>query len=163
MGSIFRFSLLTFSLICILSGCMPAPYFQKVEAVPRNAWAYNFIPAFTFDISDTNTTYQPYLIIRHTQAYPYCNLWIWLHIKTPGDTTTRKERINITLAEATGKWMGRGMGEIYEQRMPLTLSDSAHIGKAGTYTISLEQNMRINPLPEVLNVGLRVEKTGIRK
>lgn len=121
------------------------------------------MPAFTFDISDTTTTYQPYLIIRHTQAYPYCNLWLWLHIKIPGDTTTRKERINITLAEPTGKWMGRGMGEIYEQRMPLKLSDSTRIGKAGTYTISLEQNMRINPLPDVLNVGLRVEKTGLRK
>ncbi|MCW3121137.1 MAG: hypothetical protein JWQ38_629, partial [Flavipsychrobacter sp.] len=27
---------------------------------------------------------------------------------------------------------------------------------------SLEQNMRINPLPEVLNVGFRLEKTPFR-
>lgn len=147
----------------LLGGCMPAPYYQKVEGIPQNAWTYTFNPSFTFEITDTTTTYQPYFIIRHTQAYPYCNLWIWLTIKTPGDSVAKKERINITLAEATGKWMGRGMGEIYEQHMPLKLGDSLQIGKAGTYTITLEQNMRINPLPEVLNVGLRVEKTGARK
>lgn len=163
MGSTFRFSLFTFTLISILSGCMPAPYYQNAEGIPQNAWTYNFKPSFTFKITDTTTTYQPYFIIRHTQAYPYCNLWMWVSIKTPGDSIAKKERINITLAESSGKWMGRGMGEIYEQHMPLNLGDSIRIGKAGTYTVSFEQNMRINPLPEVLNVGLRVEKTGISK
>jgi hypothetical protein len=50
------------------------------------------------------------------------------------------------------------MGEIYEQRMPISLGDSVNLSKPGTYTIEMEQNMRINPLPDVLHVGLRVEK-----
>jgi len=56
------------------------------------------------------------------------------------------------------------MGEIWEQRMPITRDDAPMIfTKAGTYTIRFEQNMRINPLPEILQVGLRVEKQGYRK
>lgn len=70
----------------------------------------------------------------------------------------RKSRINIALSEQTGKWLGRGMGEIFEQRMRVSLSDSFNFSRKGTYKISLEQNMRINPLPEVLNVGFRLEK-----
>ncbi len=88
---------------------------------------------------------------------------MWMYIKTPGDSIATKARINITLAEASGKWLGRGMGEIFEQRMPISLGDSVNLSKAGTYEVVIEQNMRINPLPEVLHVGLRVEKTTVRK
>ena len=154
----FCFSLFTLGLLCCLTGCLPSPYYQKEEAVPGNAWAYNFKPSFSFDITDTIAAYKPYFLIQHTQAYPYNNLWVWLYIKTPGDSVIKKQRVNIPLAEATGKWLGRGMGEIWEQRMPLNLSDSVKFNHKGTYILSMEQNMRINPLPEILHVGLRVEK-----
>jgi gliding motility-associated lipoprotein GldH len=88
---------------------------------------------------------------------------MWVYIKTPGDSVIKKERVNIILAEATGKWLGRGMGEIWEQRMQLNLGDSINFYRKGTYEISLEQNMRINPLPDILHVGLRVEKIGTKQ
>jgi len=155
-------SIIILFLCCCIAGCLPAPYFQKEEPVPQNAWSYNFKPAFSIDISDTNANYIPYFIIRHTQAYPYCNMWLWLYIKAPGDSIVKRERINIPLAETNGKWLGRGMGEIYEQRMRISL-DSVVFNKIGTYQVSLEQNMRIDPLPEVLNVGFRLEKAGYRQ
>ena len=153
----FGLTLLAFAL---LAGCMPAPYFQKEEPIPRNEWNYSFKPTFTFDITDTTANYQASFLIRHTQSYPYCNIWLWVYIKTPGDTVVKKERVNVTLAEASGKWLGRGMGEIWEQRLPVNFGDEVKFNKPGTYQVSLEQNMRINPLPDILNVGLRVEKTG---
>ncbi len=148
---------------CLLAACHPAPHYQKQEPIPANAWSYNFKPSFTFDITDTTAAYRPYFIIRHTQAYPYNNLWLWLYIKTPGDTVAKRSRINITLAEPTGKWLGNGMGEIYEQRMPISLGDAVKLDRVGTYQIDMEQNMRLNPLPEVLHVGLRIEKTTVRR
>ena len=156
---LFYFLLFTF----YLTGCLPAPYYQKEEVVPQNAWSYNFNPSFTIDIKDTVSTYKAYFLIQHTQAYPYNNLWVWLYIKTPGDSVIKKERINVPLAEATGKWLGRGMGEIWEQRMPIDLGDSIKFNQAGTYEISMEQNMRINPLPEILHVGLRLEKGPVNR
>jgi len=150
-------------MCCLFAACMPAPHYQKDEAIPRNAWSYNFKPSFIFDISDTTAVYRPYFIIRHTQAYPYNNLWMWLYIKTPGDTVAKKVRVNIVLAEAGGKWLGRGMGEIYEQRMPIYLGDSINLSNKGTYQIDMEQNMRLNPLPDILHVGLRIEKATVRR
>jgi gliding motility-associated lipoprotein GldH len=85
---------------------------------------------------------------------------MWMYIKTPGDSLVKKERVNILLAGPTGKWLGRGLGTIYEERVVLDLGDSVRFNKAGTYEIALEQNMRINPLPEVLHVGFRLEKFG---
>jgi len=88
---------------------------------------------------------------------------MWLYVKTSGDSIPQKARINITLAEQNGKWLGRGMGEIFEQRMPVSLGDSINFSRKGTYKITLEQNMRINPLPDVLNVGFRLEKGNMRR
>lgn len=158
MGVYRRF--VVFFLCCsLMVACLPAPHFQKQVAIPGNEWAYNFVPQFDFGISDTTAQYRPYFIIRHTQAYPYNNIWLWVSVKGPGDTIAKRVRINVTLAEASGKWLGRGMGEIYEQRMPLSLGDSISFSRYGGYQIKLEQNMRVNPLPEVLHVGMRVEKT----
>ena len=154
----YRLIVIAFIISCTFAGCLPAPWYQKEDAIPQNAWAYNFKPTFTFDITDSAITYQPYFIIRHTQAYPYSNLWILVHIQTPHDTVTKNARINIPLAETDGKWLGRGMGEIFEQRLKISFGDSIKFNRKGTYKISMEQNMRINPLPEIMNVGLRMEK-----
>jgi hypothetical protein len=55
------------------------------------------------------------------------------------------------------------MGEIWEQIMPVDYQMNAggikgFLKKKGSYELKLEQNMRVNPLPEVLQVGLRVER-----
>ena len=147
-------------LCCFLGGCLPSPYFQKQESIPQNQWNYNFRPTFKFEVTDSTARYQPYFIIQHTQAYPYSNLWMWLYIKAPGDKSGKKERVNIMMADPTGKWKGRGIGAVYEERVYLDLGDSVRFNRNGLYEISLEQNMRVNPLPEVLHVGLRVEKIG---
>lgn len=148
--------------LSLLAACVPGSYYQKNVSVPETAWAYDYKPTFTFEITDTNAVYRPYFLIRHTQAYPYNNIWIWLYITAPGDTIAHKARVNIPLAEASGKWMGRGMGEIYEQHMPIALEGDMKINRAGTYKVQIEQNMRVDPLPEVLNVGWSVHKVAPR-
>ncbi len=148
----------------LISGCMESPFFQKDVTLPGYQWKYDYQPAFKVDIHDTAALYNLYFIIRHTEAYPYSNIWMWIYTKEPGDTSFQRTRIEIPLAEKSGKWLGRGMGEIWEQRMPITRNDAPMtFKKSGTYEIRFEQNMRINPLPEVLQAGLRVEKLGYKK
>lgn len=147
-------------LLVLLSSCLPSPYYQKEYAVPGNKWDYNKEPSFKFEITDTTAFYNLQFLIRHTEAYPYSNIWLMIYTKGPGDTTYSKTRIEIPLAEPNGKWLGRGMGEIWEQRMPISnQGDSVMLRKAGTWEIKFGHNMRINPLPDVLQVGLRIERT----
>lgn len=150
-----------FPLVAILlfSSCLESPYYQKEYSIPANKWDYNNEPSFKFEVTDTTAFYTLAFLIRHTEAYPYANIWLMVYTKAPGDTTYQKTRLEIPLAEPTGKWMGRGMGEIWEQRLPISnQGDSVMLRKAGTWEIKFGHNMRINPLPEVLQVGLRVEK-----
>lgn len=151
--------LFVFILLACFTSCIKSPYYQKEYSVPQNAWRYQFKPSFKFEITDTTSSYDLFFNIRHTEAYPFSNIWVWIYTKQPGDSTFQKSRIEIPLAEPSGKWMGRGAGEIWEQHMPLTAGDKAMVfKKTGTYEIRMEQNMRVDPLPEVLQIGLRVEK-----
>jgi hypothetical protein len=47
------------------------------------------------------------------------------------------------------------MNDIYEIKYPL----KPFGGDVGKYKFKLEQIMRDNPLPEILNVGLRIERS----
>jgi hypothetical protein len=49
------------------------------------------------------------------------------------------------------------MDDIWEVRKPVT-KGPVKFGKTGTYTFSLAQVMRENPLPNIMNAGIRVQR-----
>ncbi len=149
-------------MLLALAGCAPSPTYQRAEGVPGGRWSSRFQPVFAFDVEDTAAVYNLYFLIRHTEAYPFSNVWLNFSIQGPGDRTPRSQRLEIPLAGETGQWYGRGMGEIWEQRMPIATDKGLNISfpRAGRYAVRFEQVMRTDPLPEVLNIGLRVEKVG---
>lgn len=139
--------------------CRPSPQFQQHYNIPDGQWSSAFQLNFQFNISDTAAAYQLFLLIRHTDAYPFSNLWMTMESRGPVDSGFKKLRVEVPLAATSGQWLGRGMGEIWEQRVPInSLQMPAFFPKAGLYTLRLTQDMRRDPLPEVLTIGLRVEK-----
>ena len=78
-----------------------------------------------------------------------------LSAKLPGQDTSVRVRRDLQLATNEKGWNGTGMDDIYEHR--IKLGDPQTL-KAGTYTFTLEQIMREDPLENVMNAGLRIEK-----
>lgn len=136
------------------SSCTTINLFEKDVTIPGHEWKSSFKPDFTFAIKDTTAPYQFFFVIRHTEKYNFTNIYINLYIKAPHSDSATKIQRSLTLADNNG-WLGSGMDDIYEQRIPLGAPQSL---KAGTYTFTLEQIMREDPLKNVLNVGLRIEK-----
>lgn len=148
-------ALFTFALI----SCRPSPQFQEYYSLPSSSWDLRYKPKFELMIDDTAAAYQLFLLIRHTDAYPYSNIWIGMDSQSPGDSTWAHSRIEVPLSAPSGQWLGRGAGELWEQRVPINTPDNpAFFPKKGKYTLRLQHEMRRNPLPEVLTIGLRVEK-----
>ena len=132
--------------------------FQKQVPVPAAAWSYDFKPEFRIQITDTGKIYQAYFLIRHDELFPTSNIWFRWSVKSPGDTVfIPGPRIEKTLAEPGGKWLAKGMGGIWEHKIPLGSKEAPPIKDTGLYVIRLEQIMRQNPLPAVLNVGFALE------
>jgi gliding motility-associated lipoprotein GldH len=97
-----------------------------------------------------------FIVLRHTDAYRYNNLWLNVGTQAPGDKT-RFNKFELVLGtDATG-WQGTGMDDIWEVRKLIT-NGPVRFNKAGNYRFTLAQIMRENPLPNIMSVGIRVEK-----
>jgi gliding motility-associated lipoprotein GldH len=138
--------------------CTTIDLYEKSVAIPGHAWRSEFKPSFTFTIKDTSSAYRLFVILRHTDRYNYNNIYLNLYTKQPGMDSIQAARYDLPLANENG-WLGTGMDDIYEHRIPLTpLSGHFYFRKPGDYVFSIEQIMRENPLENILNIGLRIEK-----
>lgn len=139
-----------------LSACTQLDVFEKNAVIPKNEWQYSFKPDFDFIIKDTTASYNLYIVLRHTDAYHYNNIWLNVGTQSPADTM-RYQKFDLQLGtDATG-WEGTGMDNIWELRKLIT-NGPVKFNKAGTYKFSVAQIMRENPLANIMNVGIRVEK-----
>ena len=143
-------------LASLIISCAKIDLFEKQAQIPSQEWHYSNIPTFTFQIADTVSLYNLYIVLRHTDAYNYNNIWLRLGSKGPGDTM-HFQNINLVLANDAKGWEGTGADDIFEVRKNIT-PGPVPLKKPGIYTFSIAQIMRENPLKHILNVGFRVEK-----
>jgi gliding motility-associated lipoprotein GldH len=153
-------------LLSLLTACclqwtacsIPSDVFEKDVTLPRQQWESSYRPTVSFNISpeDTAYRYNIYLVLRHTDAYNYNNIWIRGTVREPGDTAVRSERYDLSLATNDRGWTGSGMDDIYEHRIQIQQQTKFRL--PGVYSFTLEQIMREDPLQHVLNVGVRIEK-----
>lgn len=139
-----------------LSGCSdPNAVLDQNAEIVNNNWSYAHKVGYDVKIDDPSKAYNLYLNLRVTAAYKYSNLFVLISRGGPGlkPATTRFE---FTLANKDGEWLGKGSGNLYSYQMPF-LTQYKFPAK-GVYHFQIEQNMRDNPLHEVSDVGLRVEK-----
>jgi len=141
------------------SSCsLPSDVFEKDVVIPGHQWATSFKPRVDFTIAgaDTADRYNIYLVLRHSDAYLYNNIWIRGTVQAPGDSVPKSQRYDLTLATNDKGWLGSGMDDVYEHRV--LIQPETKFTKPGIYSFTLEQIMRDDPLQHVFNVGVRVEK-----
>lgn len=137
--------------------------FEKNRDISGQEWHVKDLPSFEVEISaaDTAFQYNMYVNVRHTDAYPYSNLWLIIHTYAPGDSTADVRRVELPLQDTDGKWLGNGLDDIFEHRIPI--QQNAIFSRPGKYRFTFEQNMRQDPLTDIMSVGLRIEKAAPRK
>jgi gliding motility-associated lipoprotein GldH len=131
--------------------------FEKNLTFDNHEWPASVKPDIAFEITDTTSSYNIYIVLRHTDAYHFNNIYIRATVKEPGDAKGRTGDYDLPLATNDKGWIGTAMDDIYDAR--LLIQPKTRFKKAGIYHISMEQLMRENPLKYVLSAGLRVEKT----
>lgn len=146
--------ILSVTLCCSLFfSCTQINVFEKNNTIPGYSWKSSFEVKGDFTISDTASLYNTYIVLRHTDAYKYSNIWLNVGVQAPGDSM-HYSKMNIELATDAAGWMGSGMDDIWELRQLVLLP----LSQKGTYQYSISQIMRDDPLAAVMSAGLRVEK-----
>jgi gliding motility-associated lipoprotein GldH len=138
------------------SGCSdPNAIIDQNTEITNNNWAYTNKIKETVKIDDEHQAYNLYLNLRVTADYKYSNIFVIIH-QTGPDHKTINTRLEFKLANPDGEWLGDGSGNLYAFQIPF--SQDYKFAQKGTYTFQIEQNMRDNPLRQVSDVGLRIEK-----
>ena len=74
-----------FAIAILFCACMKVQLFEKNVVIPKQQWDYAFKPSVQFNIEDTTAGYDLYVVVRHTDAYNYNNIWMNLYIQAPGE------------------------------------------------------------------------------
>jgi len=143
-------------VLLLTAGCSDknAVIDQNTSIENRN-WNYANKVLFNVKIDDEKIPYNVYMNLRVSDDYRYSNLFVII-TQTGADKKKVIKRYELTLANKEGEWLGKGSGNLYSYQLPF-LTNYKFAAK-GNYQFSIEQNMRDNPLREVSDVGLRVEK-----
>ncbi len=155
-----KISFLFVAIISVSAGlfsCTKMDVFEKNAVIPNSQWTFALVPTFDFDISDTAASYNIYIVLRHTDAYRYNNIWLKIGTRAPGDSI-HSQKFELQLGSDAKGWEGTGMDNIWEVRKLVTNNAPLQFNKAGTYRFTVAQIMRENPLANVMNVGVRIEK-----
>ncbi len=155
MTALYR-TLLFIGMLSAAVGCSPIDVFEKNVTLPKQQWYYDNQPSFTFNITDTISAYTIFIVLRHSDAYKYNNIWLRIGSVAPGDSI-RYQNLDLQLATDAKGWEGIGMDDIFEVRKNIT-PGPVHFKSSGNYSFTVSQIMRENPLQHIFNVGVRVEK-----
>ncbi|HTH83579.1 MAG TPA: gliding motility lipoprotein GldH [Mucilaginibacter sp.] len=145
---------LTACILLSAAGCTdPKMVVDQNTAIPNHNWAYSNKITNTVKIDDETVPYNLYMNLRIGGGYKYSNLFVLIY---QAGTDKKAVRYEFKLANPDGEWLGQGSGNLYSYQVPFR--QNYKFPAKGTYTFTIEQNMRDNPLHEVSDVGLRVEK-----
>ena len=149
-----RFSFIAaFCLLVLMQSCGNQPYFDEAYSFDDTSWDKKDTAIFKVDVSDTVVARDFILSLRTTKDYMFSNLWVYIAITAP-DGSTSKVAQKIPLAAPDGSWFGKVSGTLVESRMRF---DSKPFPLKGEYVFKIMNATQDESIPEVLDIGLRIE------
>lgn len=140
-----------------LFACDSQRLYENNKDFDSQVWMKDSIPSFRFEIKEPQQEYNFYYNIRNSVGYPYQNLYVTYYLEDTLGREIKSGLHNMTLFDPkTGEPRGNGLGDIFDHQilaLPRYKFDSA-----GVYDFRIEHYMRNDSLPEILSVGLRVER-----
>jgi gliding motility-associated lipoprotein GldH len=143
-------------LVITILSCSNGGVFSKYKTIQKGVWHRDSLVVFQVPVTDTIQRQNLYLNVRNDINYKYSNLWLFVEILQPGDTTAVKDTFEFTLADATGKWLGEGFGGVKTNEM--LFKRNVYFPVSGIYEIQIQHGMRGKLLEGITEIGFRVEK-----
>jgi gliding motility-associated lipoprotein GldH len=145
------------SILIFLTSCDSSVVFEENVKLPENRWEISNPVKLQATIEDTISPHNIYINLRNSGGYQFSNIFLFFTTTTPSGKSER-DTLEIALADASGKWLGEGLGDIWESRR--LFKRNFRFPEKGNYNFTLEQAMRMDPLPQIMDAGIRIEKAG---
>lgn len=157
MGKFYRI-VLGICFLMSINACQTIPLSEHNTIHPDHQWNSAKPEKYFFNITDTNQLYKIIFVIRHHNAYHYKNIWVELNHSSTSEKA-QTETFNLNLADDQKGWLGSGMDDVFDQRIPLYAKPVKL--KYGMHTFTIKHTMREDPLQNILSTGIRIEKADL--
>lgn len=137
--------------VCLLTSCHSDIVYSEFTSIPSGEWHIDTVPEFDFSVDDKDASYTILLYIRHTERYPYQNLWLFVQTDK-----ARRDTIEFYLADDRGRWLGDKHHGFVE--MPVLFENNYHFTDTGTYSFTIQHGMRDSLLRGITDVGMEIRK-----
>lgn len=139
----------------LAAACTRGVVYSDFKDVSPVGWDKDSAVVFTFRVTDTVLPYNVLLHVRHSDNYPYQNMWLFLNATDPQGGMT-SDTIEFYLADERGRWLGNGRnGHV---SMPVLYEQNYVFPDTGTYSLSVRHGMRTEDLRGVSQIGLEIQK-----
>ena len=136
--------------LCVLTSCRRDIVYSQFQSISTESWHADSVVHFDYAITDAEAAYGILIYIRHTERYPYQNMWLFVNDGVARDT------LEFYLADDRGRWLGDKHHGFIE--MPVLLEQAKHFADTGRYSMEIAHGMRDSLLRGVTDVGVEVIK-----
>lgn len=140
--------------IC-MAACDPSLVYERNIRTGNEIWERENKAVFEVFIRDTARLHNILVNVRNTADYPKSNLYLFITVTGPSGNSLR-DTLQMRLADETGRWLGRGAGNIWAHRK--IYKNRIRFPREGKYVFEIEQAMRLRKLPGITDVGIRIEE-----
>jgi gliding motility-associated lipoprotein GldH len=150
-----KIKLLSFCLLFAVACTDSKTILDDYESLSDDQWLSKNKLEFPFEVSNNKVSYALFYQVRYNKEYPFHNLYIKRHLlDSTGKNISSILQGMYLFDEKTGYPKGGGWGNNFDYQI---LSDSnVKFPYNGNYTIVLEQYMRIDTIPGLSHVGVKV-------
>lgn len=134
--------------------------FEENKKIPDAVWKQDSVIRLEAEITDSNSMHNIYINIRNAGYYDYSNVFLFVKMRFP-DGKVAADTLECILADASGKWQGEGLGDIWDNQ--IMFKPHVFFPRRGKYLFEIQQGMRIPNLKGIMDVGLRIEKSSGHK
>lgn len=144
--------LLIAAVTSLLSACSHDVVYGRFEPIPSEKWDTDSVLHFDYTIQDITSAYRMIVYVRHTERYPYQNMWLFV-----GDGQ-HQDTIEFYLADDRGRWLGDKNHGFIE--MPVLLEEEKHYLDTGAYSLTIQHGMRDSLLRGITDIGVEIIRNG---
>ena len=134
-----KFIMLFLVILTMLSACQKKSVFSDYKALKGSKWHQDSVLRFDMTVPDSTKIYNLFLNVRNEGRYPYSNLWLFVKIIPPKGQIIN-DTIELSLASPEGKWLGYGLGDLYDMKYPY--KQTTFFPNAGYYRFEVRHGMR---------------------
>ena len=142
-----------FILLVTVFSCNSNVLFEE-HIVFDYGWHKDSAAVFDVALNDTTLVMDFILTFKHTDNYPYSNLWLFNSIYDFNNTNLQTDTIDLFIASPTGQWFGKKQGGVYN--VSTYYRNNVKMAATGNYKFSFRQGMRVNNLEDIKEVTFKI-------